>query len=77
MAPFEAKDKLRARGYRWNAEQRVWHTRIGDADSLQAEFDWLKDGVYGGRAARVQVEQLDALTKYSNRPGMVRMQAIG
>lgn len=77
MAPFEAKDKLRSRGYRWNAEQRVWHTRIGDADSLQAEFAWLKENVYNGRAAKVRVEQLDALTKYSERPGVVSMQAIG
>lgn len=77
MAPFEAKDKLRTRGYRWNAEQRVWHTRIADADSLQAEFAWLKESVYNGRAVKVQVEQLDALTKYSDRPGVVGMQAIG
>jgi DNA polymerase-3 subunit epsilon len=76
MAPFEAKDKLRTRGYRWNAEQRVWHTRIGDADSLQAEFAWLKENVYSGRSVKVQVEQLDALTKYSDRPGLITMQAI-
>ena len=76
MAPFEAKDKLRSRGYRWNAEQRVWHTRIGDADSLQAEFVWLKEAVYNGRSVKVQVEQLDALTKYSDRPGLITMQAL-
>jgi DNA polymerase III subunit epsilon len=75
-APFEAKDKLRTRGYRWNAELRVWHTRIGDDHGLQAEFAWLKENVYNGRSVKVQVEQLDALTKYSDRPGLITMHAL-
>ena len=70
-APFEAKDLLKSRGYRWNAEPRVWHTRLDDEPALQAECDWLKANVYGPRAATVQIEKLDALTKYSSRPGEV------
>ena len=68
-APFDAKDKLKARGYRWNAEQKVWHTRVGDGTALQAEFDWLKEHAYHQRAAVVQFEKLDALVRYSNRTG--------
>ena len=68
-APFEAKDLLKARAYRWNAEQKVWHTRIADEAQLKAEFEWLKTHVYAGRSARVQVEKLDASTKYASRPG--------
>lgn len=69
-APFEAKDVLKARAYRWNAEQKVWHnTLLDDEASLLAELEWLKAAVYGGRAARVQVEKLDARVKYSSRPG--------
>jgi DNA polymerase-3 subunit epsilon len=68
-APFDAKDKLKARGYRWSAEQKVWHTRIGDSVALQAEFDWLKENAYHQRAAVVQFEKLDALVRYSGRPG--------
>ena len=68
-APFDAKDKLKARGYRWNAEQKVWHTRVGDGAALQAEFDWLKEHAYHQRAAVVQFERLDALVRYSNRTG--------
>ncbi len=68
-APFEAKDLLKARAYRWNAEQKVWHTSIDDEASLLAELEWLKAAVYGGRAARVQVEKLDARVKYSSRAG--------
>ena len=70
-APFEAKDLLKDRGYRWDAAQKVWHTRLDDAALLEAEAAWLKTEVYGQRAARVQVESLDALVRYSGRAGMV------
>jgi DNA polymerase-3 subunit epsilon len=68
-APFEAKDQLKARGYRWDGTARVWHTRLGDDASLQAECDWLRTEVYAGRPAQVQVEELDAGVRYSSRPG--------
>ncbi|WP_296510284.1 3'-5' exonuclease [Rhodoferax sp.] len=68
-APFEAKDLLKARGYRWNADQRVWATRLSDDAALHTEFDWLRQEVYAGRHAAVQVEKMDALTKYSSRSG--------
>lgn len=70
-APFDAKDALKARGYRWNAEQRVWQTLLTDAAALQAECEWLRSAVYGGRAARVQLEKLHAGVKYSARSGEV------
>lgn len=68
-APFEAKDLLKARGYRWNGDQRVWATRLSDDAALHTEFDWLRQQVYAGRHAAVQVEQMDAKTKYSSRSG--------
>ena len=74
-APFDSKDLLKARGYRWNAEQKVWFTRISDEVSLEAECEWLKAEVYGGRHAVVAIEQSDALAKYSSRGGrMVQRQ---
>lgn len=76
QAPFEAKDLLKARAYRWNAEQKVWHTRLDDEACVVAELEWLKATVYAGRAARVQVEQLDARVKYSSRCGELAMRQI-
>ena len=70
-APFDAKDLLKARGYRWDGAQQVWHTRLGDEAALVLECEWLKATVYAGRSSRVQVEELDAKTKYSARPGQV------
>ncbi|MDP1654809.1 MAG: 3'-5' exonuclease [Hylemonella sp.] len=75
-APFDAKDLLKARGYRWNAEQRVWQTLLSDEAALQAECDWLRSAVYGGRAARVQLEKLHAGIKYSARAGEVSQRQL-
>jgi DNA polymerase-3 subunit epsilon len=75
-APFDAKDKLKARAYRWNGEQKVWHTRLDDAASLSAELEWLKVNVYQQRSAMVQVEKLDARVRYSSRAGAVQLQSL-
>jgi len=68
-APFEAKDALKARNYRWDGTARVWSTQLRDEAALQAEGQWLKSHVYEGRPARVQVERLEARQRYSGRPG--------
>jgi DNA polymerase-3 subunit epsilon len=75
-APFESKDKLKARGYRWNADQRVWQTRLSDPAALQEECAWLKEHAYNQRSAVVQLEQLDALARYSTRGGAVTHQQL-
>jgi len=69
-APFESKDLLRARGYRWDARRRCWHRTL-DRDGAAAEAPWLKERVYGGRSREVEVEIHDALTRYSARPGRI------
>jgi DNA polymerase-3 subunit epsilon len=71
QAPFDAKDTLKARGYRWNSDQKVWHTRLSDEIALQHECDWLKAHVYQQRSAVVQVEKMNAQTKYSTRAGEI------
>ncbi len=76
-APFDAKDALKERGYRWDAANKVWHIRLMDEASLQLECDWLAAEVYRGRAARVQVEALDAQVRYANRAGLLTWRNIG
>ena len=68
-SPFETKDKLKARGYRWDAESKVWYTAVKSAEALDAEAEWLKSEVYGGRAARIGLETQDALVQFSSRSG--------
>lgn len=69
QAPFDAKDALKNRAYRWSAEQRVWHIQLDDQDRLDEECAWLKSAVYAGRLARIHIEKVDARVKHSNRAG--------
>ncbi|MDM7942205.1 MAG: 3'-5' exonuclease [Hydrogenophaga sp.] len=75
-SPFESKDVLKARGYRWDAEARVWSCTLPDPARLEAELEWLKAEVYGRRSARVDVEALDSLVRYSARPGVLSQRAL-
>lgn len=53
-APYDAKDLLKRRGYRWDAAARCWWREI-DTDALDAERRWLEEDVYHGRGnARLQ-----------------------
>lgn len=72
-APFDAKDVLKARGYRWDGTQRVWGNVVRSEAALAAELAWLAEDVYGGRSTRVRVESLTALKRYANRPGTPEM----
>jgi len=73
-SPFESKDVLKARGYRWNPEQKVWSGIVAETD-LQREKAWLKEFVYGGRVGRLEVEKVDAYTRFSARKGSVELQS--
>ena len=71
-APFDAKDVLKARGYRWDTENRVWWTSLKGQDALAQEGEWLKAKVYAGRSARVQLEAQNAWVQFSSRTGEQR-----
>lgn len=75
-SPFESKDQLKGRGYRWDADAKVWFCTVPDTDRLDAEIDWLKTEVYGRRSARVEIEALDSRVRYSARPGGVSQRAL-
>ena len=46
-APFEAKDLLKQRGYRWNAQARHWSKEVSGA-AFDDEYEWVVLQVYGG-----------------------------
>ena len=75
-APFEAKDKLKARGYRWDGEARVWYCALASEELLASELAWLRAEVYGARQTRLEVEALDGLARYSARPGEMRLEGL-
>lgn len=63
-APFEAKDRLKARGYRWNADLGVWSREIPEGD-CKAETDWLAREVYPeyGEAAMIPVSPCERYSR--------------
>jgi len=67
-APYEAKDLLKGRGYRWgNGEDgrpRAWYIEVA-VEARDAELAWLREHVYSGRDGNWKVELLDARTRYA------------
>lgn len=62
-SPFDAKERLKARGYSWNG--RVWFRDLA-AEQLQPEADWLRAEVYP-RPRKLPVFPLSAFVRYSER----------
>lgn len=75
-SPFDSKDKLKARGYRWDGDAKVWFCSLGSEAALEGELAWLQAEVYAGRRAQVAVESLDALTRYALRPGRLENRVL-
>ena len=64
---FDTKDALRARGYRWNASERVWWHEVTDSELL-AEQAWLATEVYasgrGAVAMGPRITRRNAFSRY-------------
>ena len=44
-APYDMKDSLKARNYRWDGAARVWRREV-DEDCADAEEEWLREHIY-------------------------------
>ena len=76
-APFEKKDVLKARGYRWLADlaytdnlnkqkKGVWSIVV-DEDASEAEASWLNETVYAGSKATFASIAITAGNRFSTR----------
>jgi DNA polymerase-3 subunit epsilon len=61
-SPFESKDLLKARGYRWDPAARVWQ-RLIISSQLGDEVNWLESSVYRG-TFRGLTEEIPALDNF-------------
>ncbi len=68
-APFDKKDMLKSRGYRWHDGKKGlskhWFVQVG-TDHLEAEKEFLFAEIYG-RERDIPIEQQSAATRYSGR----------
>lgn len=66
-SPFETKDTLKARGYRWSngsdGSPKAWWTEV-DGEALEAELSWLRTEVYNRADAEPLVRTLTARDRY-------------
>lgn len=66
-AAFGIKDALRERGYRWDADRRVWWAEVTDEARMAEEF-WLAANVYsvdkGPKATGPQCEEITSATRF-------------
>ncbi len=68
QAPFDHKDLLKQRGYRWSPEARSWWCDVRE-EALAAEEEWLREHVFDGRLPRLPRRTVDAYSRYSQRVG--------
>jgi len=66
--PYSKKDLLKARKYCWDGDQKVWYCTVVGNQSFEDEVLWLKNEIYGGRPARIDVVERDSRTRFSRKP---------
>ena len=68
-APFDFKDNLKARGYRWNdgsdSRPKSWFTDVSE-DKLEAELSYLRTEIFQ-REVDVPVARIEAYDRFSER----------
>jgi DNA polymerase-3 subunit epsilon len=68
-APFECKDRLKARGYRWNGEgrgqPRAWYVDVPETQR-DAELTFLQQEIYG-REVALPLQIITAQDRFSDR----------
>lgn len=64
-SPYETKDLLKARGYRWRPDVKVWWREVPEPE-VEAERTWLAQEIYRGRN-RAEEARVTAFERYSPR----------
>jgi DNA polymerase-3 subunit epsilon len=71
-APFEAKDQLKARAYRWSdgsgGGQRAWWKDVRESEH-EPELAWLRANVYRGIPIQLPTRKITARERYSSALG--------
>jgi DNA polymerase-3 subunit epsilon len=67
-SPFESKELLKARAYRWEPERKTWYRDL-PKDEAKTEVAWLKAEIFGGRSVALNMEVFNARTRYAGREG--------
>ena len=68
-SPFDLKELLKARGYRWNGDgngtPRAWYVDVAE-EMREAELEYLKSQIYR-REINLKTQRIDAYNRFSER----------
>ena len=68
-SPYDSKDLLKARSYRWSNNQadkhKAWSIELTE-DKIAEEINYLRSNVYGNSTINIPVEIFDAYGRFSN-----------
>lgn len=67
-AAFAVKDQLKARGYQWNPDERVWYIDCHGRDAASTETQWLLMSIYQKERVILTIEHRDATSRFSSLP---------
>lgn len=66
-SPYDSKDLLKARGYRWSMNQndkyRAWSIELTE-DKVAEEISYLRSNIYGSSSINIPVEIFDAYSRF-------------
>lgn len=69
-APFDKKDDLKKRGYRWSpgddGKRKAWYTDLQE-DQLNDEMHYLNKHIYSREIAELPMDKITAMQRYSSR----------
>jgi DNA polymerase-3 subunit epsilon len=66
-APFDKKDQLKERSYKWNPDMKVWFIDVNEND-MADELTWLGENIYpNGKTDHLQPSIFGATKRYSDR----------
>lgn len=72
-SPFDKKDLLKARGYRWadgsDGRPKAWWIDLNETN-FHGEMGYLRDAIYG-RSVRVSTSAMNAFNRFSDRLSIV------
>jgi len=68
-SPYDSKELLKARGYRWNMNQndkyRAWSIELLE-DKVAEEINYLRSNIYNTSSINIPVEIFDAYSRFSS-----------
>lgn len=69
-APFEKKDDLKKRNYRWsageNGKRKAWYKDLPE-DQVEDEMRYLNEAIYSRKVTELPMDRFTAMMRYSSR----------